>query len=82
MTEDLTWWDDAACREIGGDSFYPEQGESNAEAKRICFRCPVRAECLEEALGHHKTYGGWGLWGGVTEDERRRMVRDRKKAAA
>jgi WhiB family transcriptional regulator, redox-sensing transcriptional regulator len=76
------WRDDAACAEVGGDSWYPEKGESNAEAKRICFRCAVIDECLDEALANAKTFGGHGVWGGVTEDERRNMIRARRKAAA
>lgn len=76
------WRDYAACLEVGGDFWHPERGESNAEAKLICSLCPVTGECLDEALANAKTFGGTGIWGGVTEYERRNMISARKKAAA
>jgi len=48
--------------------FYPERGESSKEAKAVCATCPVRVECLDHAIATHER---WGLWGGMTERERR-----------
>jgi hypothetical protein len=66
------WMGDAACAEIGGDEWFPDKGGSTREAKRICARCPVRAECLDYALAHDERFG---IWGGVSERERRRIKR-------
>ena len=49
-----------------------------AEAKAICADCPVRQACLEHALAHREREG---VWGGTTERERRRIVRQRRKSA-
>ncbi len=75
------WRYDAACREIGGDSWYPEDGERPGLARRICMGCPVRSECLADALANASTYGRFGVWGGTTERERRLMVRASKAVA-
>jgi WhiB family redox-sensing transcriptional regulator len=72
------WRASAAC--IGADSnlFFPEPGKvGNWQAKQarmICFDCPVRAECLEYALGFP---GQPGIWGGTSEKERRTILRNR-----
>jgi WhiB family redox-sensing transcriptional regulator len=68
-----SWIDDAPCAEIGGDVFFPEHGtpvSSARAAKRICARCPVRPECLAYALEHNERYG---VWGGLSERERRKL---------
>jgi WhiB family redox-sensing transcriptional regulator len=77
LTEaDLAWHEDAACVGTDPDSFYPEPGpgitEDIAAAKRVCARCPVRAECLAYALAHDEREG---IWGGTTAQERRRLTR-------
>lgn len=64
------WQDDALCAEIGGDTWYPDKGGSTKEAKKICLECPVRAECLQYALDHDERFG---IWGGKSERERRKM---------
>jgi len=66
------WMRDALCAEVDPELFYPESGESNRDAKRICAGCEVRAECLGYALAHRE---GHGVWGGTTERERRRLRR-------
>jgi WhiB family redox-sensing transcriptional regulator len=53
-------------------AFFPEKGGSTREAKRICSRCDVKGECLEYALGHDERFG---IWGGLSERERRRLKR-------
>lgn len=70
--EDLRWQDLALCAETDPESFFPEKGGSIREAKRTCRSCEVRAECLEYALGNDERYG---VWGGMSERERRRLRR-------
>ena len=45
------WQERALCSQTDPEAFFPEKGGSTREAKRICNRCEVRAECLEYALG-------------------------------
>ncbi|WP_200926847.1 WhiB family transcriptional regulator [Sphaerimonospora mesophila] len=52
--------------------FYPEQGGSCRPAKRICASCPVRGDCFAYSMARGEIYG---IWGGTTEDERRRLRR-------
>jgi len=70
------WRKDALCAQVGGDFWFPEQGGSPREAKMICKNCPVSVECLEYAMAHDERYG---IWGGYTERERRRLKRIRRK---
>lgn len=62
-----SWWSRALCREVGGDFWYPEFGDTGINAKRICRRCEVRSECLEYALANDEPEG---IWGGKTARER------------
>lgn len=62
------WRNRAACREVSVDVFYPEKGQSAMPAKRICAKCPVKFECRMEAVISNEPYG---VWGGMTERERR-----------
>jgi len=80
MTAPLTatWRKRAACRGIDPDVFYPALDEDADEAKTICRVCPVREACLEYALAHREREG---VWGGATERERRRILRQRRKSA-
>ncbi len=70
---DTDWRNHAACRDADPDLFFP-LGTSGAsvlkieEAKQICRTCSVRGPCLQWALDN----GDTGVWGGTTEDERRR----------
>ena len=73
-----TWRDRAACRGLDPEIFYPVSEEDAAEAKSICASCPVREPCLEYALANRERDG---VWGGATERERRRMIRQRRKSA-
>ena len=74
----LSWRQRAACRGIDPDIFYPASEEEADEAKAICAQCPVREACLEYALANRERDG---VWGGATERERRRMIRQRRKSA-
>jgi WhiB family redox-sensing transcriptional regulator len=69
------WSERALCKETDPETFYPEKGGSTREAKRICGRCEVKAECLEYALKHDERYG---IWGGLSDRERRRLKRKRQ----
>jgi WhiB family transcriptional regulator, redox-sensing transcriptional regulator len=75
-----TWRKRAACRGIDVEIFYPATDEDDdAEpAKAVCAECPVRQTCLEHALAHREREG---IWGGTTERERRRILRQRRKSA-
>ena len=68
----MTWRDDALCRQVGMDLFFPEKGETPKAAKQVCAACPVRAECLAEALAGDIRFG---VWGGTSERERRQLRR-------
>ena len=74
----LTWRNRAACRGVDPDVFYPASDEETEVAKAICAQCPVREACLEYALANRERDG---VWGGATERERRRMIRQRRKTA-
>jgi WhiB family redox-sensing transcriptional regulator len=73
-----TWRNRAACRGIDPDIFFPITDEDAEPAKAICNACPVREACLEFALAAREREG---VWGGATERERRRIVRQRRKTA-
>ncbi|MDR0836840.1 MAG: WhiB family transcriptional regulator [Propionibacteriaceae bacterium] len=66
------WTLQASCRGMKDDLF-PEARDQK-KAKVICFTCPVRAQCLAEALDNRIE---WGVWGGMTERERRQLLRQR-----
>ena len=68
------WMSDALCAQIDGDLFFPEKGGATREAKQICQRCPVQAGCLDYALQRGERFG---IWGGVSERDRRRLVKRR-----
>ncbi|GAA4473180.1 hypothetical protein GCM10023094_06420 [Rhodococcus olei] len=66
------WQDRALCAQTDPEAFFPEKGGSTREAKRICLGCEVRDECLEYALANDERFG---IWGGLSERERRRLKR-------
>lgn len=70
------WMERAACREAPGSAFfvdmYPRKGAEVTSAKAICVTCPVRKECL--SAGRDEEFG---IWGGLTAEERRRLPRPR-----
>nr|WP_170977757.1 WhiB family transcriptional regulator [Blastococcus sp. CCUG 61487] len=76
--DDATAWRQLAlCGETDPDAFFPEQGGSTREAKRVCAGCVVRTECLEFALSNDERFG---IWGGLSERERRRIRVQRREA--
>jgi WhiB family redox-sensing transcriptional regulator len=68
------WQERANCLGVDPDLFFPERGASTREAKGVCRGCEVRVECLEYALQHGEKFG---IWGGLSERERRRVRRQR-----
>jgi len=72
------WRELGACRGLDPEVFFPETDEEADEAKAICAECPVRVACLEHALARREKVG---VWGGTTERERRRIVRQRRRTA-
>ena len=78
------WQLRAACRDEDSSLFFHPAGERGAVhdereaiAKQICSRCPVRRECALHALNARERYG---VWGGLTEDERHELARPARAA--
>jgi hypothetical protein len=69
------WQADARCAGQT-EAFYDEKPESVSAAKLLCAECPVRSECLEAGMDE-----AWGVWGGLTTPERRKLRRDRTHEA-
>jgi WhiB family redox-sensing transcriptional regulator len=78
-TEPPRWQDDALCAQTDPEAFYPEKGGSTRDAKRICQNCEVRAECLEYAVERDERFG---VWGGMSERERRQLKKTRAEVRA
>ncbi len=75
--EERSWQDFANCLGVDPDLFFPERGASTREAKEVCRGCTVREDCLEYALQNGERFG---VWGGMSERERRRIRRQRALA--
>jgi WhiB family transcriptional regulator, redox-sensing transcriptional regulator len=71
------WNQQAACRGLDPEIFYPVSEEEAAHAKAVCGQCAVQQACLEHALGSRERDG---VWGGATEKERRRIIRQRRRS--
>lgn len=71
------WVEDALCAQVDPEIFHPEKGGDASPAKRVCMRCPVRRECLEEALATGERFG---VRGGLSERERRKLQKNRGAA--
>jgi WhiB family redox-sensing transcriptional regulator len=67
---ELQWQERSLCAQTDPEAFFPEKGGSTREAKRVCLSCEVRVECLEYALENDERFG---IWGGLSERERRRV---------
>jgi WhiB family redox-sensing transcriptional regulator len=72
LGEVMEWQERALCAQTDPEAFFPEKGGSTREAKRICSGCEVRNECLEYALANDERFG---IWGGMSERERRKQRR-------
>lgn len=72
------WSEDAACRSADPDELFADTTRQN-RAKAVCTGCLVRTECLIEALDNRVEFG---VWGGMTERERRALLRRRPKVTS
>ncbi|MEV0406128.1 WhiB family transcriptional regulator [Actinoallomurus sp. NPDC050550] len=73
MLLDVAWMNHAECQKADPELFFPIGNltpDQVAEARTVCGRCPVRADCLHYSL---ETAQRYGIWGGADEDERRLM---------
>lgn len=66
------WMERGRCAETDPELFFPDKGQPSAPAKRVCARCEVRVECLQYALDRGERFG---IWGGASEKERRRLAK-------
>ena len=73
----MEWMADGNCRETPPAMFFPSDGVGVEAARRICATCPVKQPCLEYALRNRIDHG---VWGGTSERERRRILRQRRLA--
>ena len=78
MSMVVDWPSMAACRNGDPDALFVQGAEQNV-AKRICRSCPVRYECLADALDNRIEFG---VWGGMTERERRALLRRHPQVAS
>jgi WhiB family redox-sensing transcriptional regulator len=76
--KELKWRELGACRGLEPSIFYPDDDDEALDAKAVCAECAVRITCLEYALQVREKQG---VWGGATERERRRLIRQRRRTA-
>jgi WhiB family redox-sensing transcriptional regulator len=76
--KNLAWRQRAACVGVEPEIFYPVSEDDADQAKAVCAQCEVREACLEFALANRERDG---VWGGATERERRRIIRQRRRSA-
>ncbi len=77
--DDSGWFDRAKCKGVSNSVFYPQRGVPSASALAMCRSCDVRVDCLEYALTNDEEFG---IWGGLSERERRKVKRDRERLSA
>lgn len=65
-----SWHDQAACRGVDTEQFFPDVGDVPATARLVCGRCPVAAECLSYALSDPALSG---VWAGTSARQRKRL---------
>lgn len=66
------WMARGACAGVTANLFYPERGADTRGAKEVCRGCEVRHDCLDYAMVNGEKHG---IWGGLSERERRRLRR-------
>ncbi len=76
---DASWMSDGNCRTVHPSVFFPSDGVGVEIARQICADCPVKTRCLEYALHNRIDHG---VWGGASERERRRILRQRRLSAS
>ena len=72
--EELWWQDDANCKGVDPELFFPKRGESTRVAKEFCSQCKAQEHCLEYSILNAEKFG---IWGGLSERERRKIRKDR-----
>ena len=72
VAEDEPWSALAVCKQLDPEDFFPEKGVPTQLQRKICLGCEVVDQCLQYALDHDEQFG---IWGGKSERERRRMSR-------
>lgn len=73
---DRDWREYANCKGSSASIFFLDWGSTTDQAKSICGACPVQAECLEYAVMTNQKYG---VWGGLSERERRKIRHERRR---
>jgi WhiB family redox-sensing transcriptional regulator len=71
----MSWHKYALCAYSNPESFFPEKGGSTKEAKLVCKKCRVTVECLEWAITADEKHG---IWGGMSERERRKYKKEQQ----
>lgn len=78
MVEDRGWQQRANCMGVDPELFFPQRGASTRDAKEVCRGCVVKEDCLDYAIAHGEKFG---IWGGLSERERRAVRRSRALVA-
>lgn len=73
------WVEDALCGEVDPETFHPKRGDDVEPAKRICAQCPVRLPCLAYGLEHEAESYRYGIFGGLTPQERRALTKQQRQ---
>ena len=73
---DRSWMGRGNCAGMNPDLFFPARGEASAPAKAVCAPCEVKERCLNYAIEGGERFG---VWGGMSERERRRVRRGRQE---
>lgn len=76
---DTSWHERAKCKDADPNLFFTKAGQHADEAKALCDGCPVREQCLEEALGMSATCD-YGIRGGLSQKERHAIRKARRAA--
>ena len=79
MPPDQSWQDNAACKTLPIEMFFPPAEQEAETAKAICSACTVRGPCLEAAIAAGEPFG---IWGGLNTQERRTIAARRRARAA
>lgn len=74
-----SWQDEAACKSLPLEMFFPPAEQEADAAKAICSGCTVKEPCLEAALAAGERFG---IWGGLTSDERQTIAARRRARSA
>jgi WhiB family redox-sensing transcriptional regulator len=80
LNDPYPWMDEALCREVGTEMFFPEESATRSaiKAKKVCSVCPVIHDCLDYALSFPSLQG---IYGGTTERDRYAIKRKRRRSA-